>query len=441
MVTTMTSPGGRWVLFLALALLNTMLHAGEESLPEPLTLAYALSLADEAHPELEQYRARLEGARAHDDELAAADDLKFGLEAQLRVVEPSYKATNNSSNDSRLKLKLQKRLYDFGRTDAARQAAGFAIQGNHWDYIDARQQRRLEIMENYFKVLLADLQYLRDNEVMTMAFLRWNKLQDTKETGKVSDIDLLEKESIFRRELKKRSLTENMQRVSRARLAISLNRPEQLPSELEPPALDVLKREAGELEELTRQALDNNPRLKALRARVKAAEQDVAYARAGGGPTIRGEVEAAAYNKVTGSRDPLAAALILELPLSNGGSVDAGVARKRAQLRERRAALLQAERDVRQAVLEIWMELKSLKLQVSEMEILGDYRELYLDRSRALYELEVKSDLGDAESRIVDAQLQKMKTEFDTALAWARLDALRGSLVTAGEPVSKGEGE
>ncbi|MET0103533.1 MAG: TolC family protein [Sedimenticola sp.] len=437
----MTSPGRRWALFLALALLNTMLHAGEESLPEPLTLAYALSLADEAHPELEQYRARLEGARAHDDELAAADDLKFGLEAQLRVVEPSYKATNNSSNDSRLKLKLQKRLYDFGRSDAARQAAGFAIQGNHWDYIDARQQRRLEIMDNYFKVLLADLQYLRDNEVMTMAFLRWNKLQDTKETGKVSDIDLLEKESIFRRELKKRSLTENMQRVSRARLAISLNRPEQLPSELEPPALDVLKREAGELEELTRQALDNNPRLKALRARVKAAEQDVAYARAGGGPTIRGEVEAAAYNKVTGSRDPLAAALILELPLSNGGAVDAGVARKRAQLRERRAALLQAERDVRQAVLEIWMELKSLKLQVSEMEILGDYRELYLDRSRALYELEVKSDLGDAESRIVDAQLQKMKTEFDTALAWARLDALRGSLVTAGEPVSKGEGE
>ncbi|MES9966981.1 MAG: TolC family protein [Sedimenticola sp.] len=437
----MTSPGRRWALFLALALLNTMLHAGEESLPEPLTLAYALSLADEAHPELEQYRARLEGARAHDDELAAADDLKFGLEAQLRVVEPSYKATNNSSNDSRLKLKLQKRLYDFGRSDAARQAAGFTIQGNHWDYIDARQQRRLEIMDNYFKVLLADLQYLRDNEVMTMAFLRWNKLQDTKETGKVSDIDLLEKESIFRRELKKRSLTENMQRVSRARLAISLNRPEQLPSELEPPALDVLKREAGELEELTRQALDNNPRLKALRARVKAAEQDVAYARAGGGPTIRGEVEAAAYNKVTGSRDPLAAALILELPLSNGGAVDAGVARKRAQLRERRAALLQAERDVRQAVLELWMELKSLKLQVSEMEILGDYRELYLDRSRALYELEVKSDLGDAESRIVDAQLQKMKTEFDSALAWARLDALMGRLVTAGEPVSKGEGE
>ncbi|MET0085194.1 MAG: TolC family protein [Sedimenticola sp.] len=437
----MTSPGWRWALFLALALLNTMLHAGEEGLPEPLTLAYALSLADEAHPELEQYRARLEGARAHDDELAAADDLKFGLEAQLRVVEPSYKATNESSNDSRLKLKLQKRLYDFGRSDAARQAAGFTIQGNHWDCIDARQQRRLEIMDNYFKVLLADLQYLRDNEVMTMAFLRWNKLQDTKETGKVSDIDLLEKESIFRRELKKRSLTENMQRVSRARLAISLNRPEQLPSELEPPALDVLKREAGELEELTRQALDNNPRLKALRARVKAAEQDVAYARAGGGPTIRGEVEAAAYNKVTGSRDPLAAALILELPLSNGGAVDAGVARKRAQLRERRAALLQAERDVRQAVLELWMELKSLKLQVSEMEILGDYRELYLDRSRALYELEVKSDLGDAESRIVDAQLQKMKTEFDTALAWARLDALMGRLVTAGEPVSKGEGE
>ncbi|MES9965245.1 MAG: TolC family protein [Candidatus Sedimenticola sp. 20ELBAFRAG] len=415
--------------------------ADEGALPEPLTLAHALSLADDAHPELEQHRARLDGSIAYGDEMDAADDLKFGLEAHLRVVEPSYKATNTSRNDSRIKLKLQKKLYDFGRTDAALQAAEYTRRGSHWDYIDARQKRRLEIMDNFFEVILSDIQYLRDNEVMTMSFLRWKKLQDTEETGKVSDIDLLEKESIFRRELKKRSLTENMQRVSRARLAISLNRPDQLSSELDPPVLEVLKREAGDVDELTRLALENNPHLKALKARVTAAEQDVEYARAGGGPTIRGEVEASAYNKMTGTRDPLAAALILELPLSAGSAVDAVVARKRAVLRERRASLLQAERDVRQTVLELWLELKSLKLQMSEMEALGDYRELYLDRSRALYELEVKSDLGDAESRIVDAQLQKARTEFDTALAWARLDALLGRLVSVEAQVTKGEEE
>ncbi|OOZ36432.1 hypothetical protein BOW51_07100 [Solemya velesiana gill symbiont] len=415
--------------------------ANDTPLPQPLTLPFALSLADEAHPELEQYRARLEAAEAYGEEVNALDDFKIGLEAQLRLIEPSHKAQDDTRNDSRIKLKLQKKLYDFGRTEAARHAAESAHLGRQWDYMDARQKRRLEIMENFFKVILADLQYLRDNEVMTMAFLRWKKLQDTQETGKVSDIDLLEKENIFRREFKKRTLTENQQRISRSRLAISLNRPEDLPSQLEPPVLGSLKRELGEIEDLTRQALNNNPHLKALRARVAAAQQDVEYARAGGRPTIRGEVEAPAYNKVTGSRDPLAAAVILEVPLSSGSAVDAGVARKQAVLRERRAQLLHAEQDVRQAVLELWLELKSLKVHMDEMNALADYRELYLDRSRALYELEVKSDLGDAESRIVDVQLQRAQTEFDMAMAWGRLDALTGKLIAVDQQVSRGEGE
>ena len=144
---------------------------------------------------------------------------------------------------------------------------------------------------------------------------------------------------------------------------------------------------------------------------------------------IHGELEAAAYNRVSGSRHPLTASLVIEIPFSTGGAVDATVARQRALVHQQRAALNKAEFEMRQAVLELWLEINALKAEVGEVEAVGAYRELYLDRSRALYEQEVQSDLGDAQSQISDYQLRKAEVEYRLALAWVRLDALSGRLV------------
>lgn len=418
-----------WGVISLTLLFSTAPVAEESPLPEPLTLSVALSHADAMHPDIEKQQALLERAGAYGREVDAKSALQVALEARLEVVEPSYKAINESHNDSSLKLKLRKRLYDFGRTEALALAADADRQGREWEYLDVRQQRRLEILSNYFDVLLADLQYLRDNEAMTMTFLRWDKSKEFNEMGQLSDIEVLELESIFQKARRKLILTQNMQRATRSRLAISLNRPGQLSSDLEKPELTALQRKAEDLDQLTASAIANNPRLKALRAQVMAAEQQLKSAKADNGPVIHGEIEAAVYNKVTSSRDPLAAGLVIEVPLSTGGAVDAKVARQRALLSERRAELAKGELELRQSVLELWLELGELKVALDEVEALGVYRELYLDRSRAYYELEVKSDLGDAETRMVDYQLQKARTEYQIALAWARLDAMEGRLI------------
>jgi hypothetical protein len=67
------------------------------------------------------------------------------------------------------------------------------------------------------------------------------------------------------------------------------------------------------------------------------------------------------------------------------------------------------------------------------MRALLDYRDLYLDRSRALYEMEVKTDLGDSMVEVSEARLKFAKVKFNTALTWARLDALIGNEVYAVE--------
>ncbi|WP_275100238.1 TolC family protein [Sedimenticola hydrogenitrophicus] len=409
------------------ALLAPALAAEEARLPEPLTLEYALSLADESHPALTLQQARVDERRAMRDLTEAEGGWNVGLTGSLRAVHPSHRAVEGTNNDSSLRLKMRKRLYDFGHSEAAQQASAAALEGSEWSYLEARQQRRLSIMRDYFDVLLADLQYIRDNEAMTMGYLHWDKARQRQEQGQLSDIEVLELESLFQQRRTEWQRSRNQQRASRLKLAISLNRPEQLSGTLAAPPL-ALERGLPEVAPLTEEALNNNPRLRTLRRQVEAAQAEVRAARSYYGPTIHGEVEAAAYNRVTSTRDPLAAALVIEVPLFSSG-YDAALAKQIARLQQQQALLASGELELRQAVLDLWLEIQVLRDKQKEMAALGAYRDLYIDRSRALYELEVKSDLGDAQAQISDYQLQQAMADYELAMAWANLDALRGTLI------------
>jgi outer membrane protein TolC len=130
---------------------------------------------------------------------------------------------------------------------------------------------------------------------------------------------------------------------------------------------------------------------------------------------------------------------VLEVPLCDGGLRDAEVARERARLHELQAQLGEEELRVRQTVLELWLELDLLRAQRDEVAALGHHRELYLDRSRALYEMEVNADLGDSMTLISDHRLRQAATDFSIALAWARLDALTGKTPDADQGAAGGE--
>jgi hypothetical protein len=51
--------------------------------------------------------------------------------------------------------------------------------------------------------------------------------------------------------------------------------------------------------------------------------------------------------------------------------------------------------------------------------------------------MEVRTNLGESMARLTEAQWQSAKVEFETALTWARLDALLGKLVTAASTETK----
>lgn len=400
-----------------------------DPLPEPLTLEYALSLAGEPHPDLERAAAGIDLARAGRLEARALTGLRSSVEAEARWVEPSGAAGDQSHADHRVSLFVRKRLYDFGRSESLTSAAESDVKGKELLYMDAANQRRIDILARYLEVLLADLEFIRDNEAMAVEFVALDRLRDRNELGQISDIEVREKQASYEAVRRARFASQARQRATRARLALALNRPTLLSSTLAAPALRDLERALPEVERLHAAALQENPVLRALRAQQAAVQQRVNAARAGGGPTLTGEFEASAYERQFGSRDDLRAGVTLEIPLSKGGAVEAEVGRRLAELRQFDAELAARKMAVRQAVLEVWLELDTLRIQRDEARAMLDYRDLYLDRSRALYEMEVKTDLGDSMVQLSSARLKQAETDFAIILAWARLDALLGKTV------------
>lgn len=417
------------VLLLAACGVVPCMAIAEEEFPETITLEYALQRAETNHPDIEQARAAVELAESERLEAESLTGTNVAIKARLRYVEPNDIVVDQTHNDSSVGLFVNKNLYDFGRSDAANRAASSAIRGEKINLGTAHNSRRLDIMRHYFDVILADLEYLRDNEDMATAFVSLDKARDRRELGLLSDVELLDFENRYQLLRLKRYRSDNKQRSSRAALAVAMNQPGKLPATLTQPVLPSLKRKLPELEQLQKVARENNTALTAAKAQLQAAQARLDVARAGDGPVLSGEFEVSENNRSVGTRDEARIGLQLNVPLSTGGKTRAQIAAQNAAVRSARAHLAKQRALIDQVVLETWLELANLAAQHQQAVAQLDYSELYLDQRRALYELETQTDLGDAMVQISEAQRHLQATEFDIAYQWARLDSLMGKKV------------
>jgi outer membrane protein TolC len=431
----MPFPSGACELVKSWPLLTAALFCGaahaqstdRQPLPEPLTLEFALSLADTSHFEVQSVAAELAEAQAEAMGIQAEDDLDILLRMRLSYIEPSQVAVNQTRDDNAAQLFLRKRLYDFGRLSAERDAAEAAVAGRESLLELTLRERRVQIMRRYLEVILADLAYARDNEAMATAFTDFDRLQDRAELGEVSDIEVLKAETAFQKARQRRALSEARQRTSRALLAEAMGRPGELSADLAVPDLPQLERPVPDLDRLTALAVESSPAVRAARAQIEAAQREVLAARAANRPVLNGEVELNEYNRQLASRDQWRVGVILDIPLYRGNQVGADVAGARARLHGAQAQLGRVESQIRERVLDLWQELNTSVIEREGVLVKQDFQDRMLDRNRALYDLEVRTDLGDAMVGWSEARLERAEVEFQLALAWAQLEALIGS--------------
>lgn len=392
----------------------------------PLTLAEALATADAAHPDLSIAESDLAISLAEREQAGSRQHFNLFLDGSLRT---GKKPGEDWSPDNIGRIVARKPLLDFGRTSHSVAAADQEIAGRRAALLDARAARRINLMARYFDVLLADLQYTTDNEFMTVAFLVWDNARERFTLGQITQPQLLELEARFQDLRERRAASSQQRRATRQKLANAMNRPNNLPFELAEPMLPGNEKVVADYEILLPRILERNPALQAINAQIHASGARLAAIRSERRPTVDAEVIGANYSRASVTRDQVSAGVLVNVPLYQGSRIDARVARELA-LRDR----LVAQREklklgLNATVLDVLHEIEWLRgssRPAADKQI--EYRDWALERSRAEYELEMKTNLGTSMAETQTALLRRKRVEYQLALALARLAALSGEM-------------
>jgi outer membrane protein TolC len=262
---------------------------------------------------------------------------------------------------------------------------------------------------------------------MAVAYVSWDNAQDRFEVGQISQPELLRLEADYQDIRERRNASQQRLRSTRQKLAHAIHRPGELPAELDEPALEDNARPVPAYEMLLPWVMENNPRVRALRAQLAVADARIAAIRAERNPVLDAEVIGGGYSRESSTRDELSAGVVFTIPLYQGGRVDGRVARELA-LKERSAAEFEKlTLDLADTLLATLQEIEWLRgssRAAADKQI--EFRDWALERSRAEYELELKTNLGPSMAETQMAQLRRRQVEYRLALALARLEALSG---------------
>jgi outer membrane protein TolC len=397
----------------------------------PLRLEEVLVQIEDTHPDMAQVQARAALARAELTLAESQDDARLSLEGSLRTGRNALTG-DKFEPDNLLKLNLRKTLWDAGRGDADTSAARLELAGREALLLDARARRRLELMTRFFDVLLADLQYTADDEGMAVAYVSWDNARERHQLGELSNPALAELEARFQDMRLRRNATLRGAKEKRALLASAMNRPGDLPAELHDPDLSSNNRALPDFDALWQTLQTNNPRLLAQRRLIEASSKRLEGLRGNTRPTVELEAEAATYSRDTYTRDTLLAGINLVWPIDIGGETAARRAREQAEGSLARAQYDTLVLGLRQALFETREEIVHLRdTERRAAAINAVYRDWMLERARAEYEMEMKTNLGNTMAETQAAKLRARAVEYRLALAWERLEGLIGGGLAA----------
>lgn len=394
------------------------------TLPNPLTLEYVLAHSLNDHPQLQLQRAQINQTKAQQALQSSTDKTQLNLVGRLGWRDYAEKTEKHNL----AALHVTQKLYDFNQSGLLSEALNTKQLAQQALAFEVEKQLKLQVMQAYFNVVLADFQYRIDNEAMAVAYIKFDKIQDMYELKRVSDVEYLEVESEYEKILTTRTRSENRQLKSRVALVNLMGLPKARPDELTMPQLkQYSKRDVQDLDlaSLQKEVTDNNPEIQFLKQHVKAGLLEMQSAQAQGKPTLSLDAWAGHLSSYPEIREGnWSVGLLVDMPLYDGGSIDAKISQAKANIQQTEAQIKLKEQALRDQVSDLYFQLRMLKSEQAQNQKFGDYSELYLDYSRALYENESTTDLGDAMVRLSQANYDQISWEFKQALLWTQLDLL-----------------
>jgi hypothetical protein len=265
-------------------------------------------------------------------------------------------------------------------------------------------------------------------ERLAISAIRANRVQDNFDVQDASEVELLEKQALTQLDVVKRIEGEAAQITTRAKLAQLLNIPyEDRPDDLVKPDLTHLfKKELEEFEIWQKKIQLNNPELGELKRMLANLKQQRNLEKNNNEIVISSNIRLGEQAYDSNKNGNWRAGLNLIMPFGQSQSQKKKTSELLAKIKQQQLFIGQRAQELNQQALALWLKLKTLKQLNNALITELDYRDLYLERARTNYEMEIKSDIGNAMSNLTDTEWKLAKNEFDFVIVSTQLQQLAG---------------
>lgn len=411
------------LLGLVLLIISSPSVSADDLFPDQLDLSTALQISKPLSSTYLRKQAALTAARNQQNLISQRKNWRAGLTLEGRTASRANAQDDAFSGHSRGELQISKLLWDFGQSTLTQRAAQQGIEAAELGIANQLRLQRIEIMQRFFDVLLADYAYTVKDETMTLAYLSYSRADDKKQRyDSVSELEVLEKQSNYLGKLVVRNEAQQRQRQSRLELALVMGWPDAKPNQLIEPALTEAERAIPNFDQLLESVREFHPKLNQLNAKLESEKRLLNSESASQKPQLSLDLHAGEYERSYASKDRARAALRLEWPLLLNKTVTERQISTQNRILELEAQGLELEYEIRREVLHWIQRLEALEQRAQHGKVEIEYRERALDKSRLLYELEVRTEIGKAQADMAMALFDQAKVKFERALIWEQVD-------------------
>ena len=392
-------------------------------LPNPLTLGNTLQLAKNQNLDERQQQINIELNGVILDEYQDVYKPKIDLDMQL-----ARRAYDNTGVDnSHAFIKINQVLFD-QNTSINQSIAESDIQSTRFKLQQIKDNKTVELMRGFFDVVLADMRYETILEKLAISAIQEGRVRDDFDTQDASEVELLEKQAQTQLDIGERIEAEAEQIVTRAKLAQLLNIAyEDRPDDLTKPKLDhFLKKELGEFEVWQKKVLAQNPILQDMKRTLLNLKQQSSKESNNSEIIVSSNIRLGEQAYQRDKNGKWRVGLNLVMPIGQSYKQKRKISELYLKIKQQQLSIKQFSQSLNQEALSLWLRLRALSQKYKATIIELDYRDLYLERSRANYEMEIKSDIGNAMVNLTDTEWKLAKSEFNYIITLTKLKQLAG---------------
>lgn len=400
-------------------------HTIIAEIPNPLSLEQALKIGKNQSLAVQQQRLTVRANLLDLENAKSNFDIQYKLDLQLAQRDNYADNTDNSHAF----IHLEKTLFKQNSTlniDTAQQTINRANQTLAY----LQKEKDIEIMRRFFAVILADMQLETLLEKLAISAIRANNVQDDFDIHKASEVTLLEKQAITQLDVSKRIKAEAQQILKRAKLADILaieyeNRPDDL---VKPKLKDYFSKPIATFDILRKNAFKNNTSLQIMRQNLSSIKHQISSHKKDYGIVIKANARIGEQAYLRDKNGKLRFGINLTMPLGTDNNQQKTIAKLSIQAQQIQLDIQQFKQNLSSQILTLWMTLNELKQTQKALITELDYRDLYLERARAYYEMELESDIGNALTQFTHTEYKLAKNQFDFVILFEELTLLTGEI-------------